>query len=239
MQWGRCLWGEMCWWCVWGDWIKRTCCRMAGEEKLGYFRLSEGTEGEDGSLSSGYSWLGVLCEWRWKLTTDCFSFVCKKSCKVISCYRRGGRWWRGTEEIIKCSEEITHIWSIVDLVMEMWRFGSVDFSGERWKKWLIHTQVRRLVWFSPFADLKSDITLHPSSELWFPTPLHYHNNRRWGWRCGLKKVLPMISTPRRCGDWGRTAGSVLEMIASLAESIYSVCLSAAQLAHRPASWSLT
>ncbi len=51
---------------------------MAGEEKFGYFRLSEGTEGEDGCLSSGSSWLGVLCEWRWTLTTDCFSFVCKK-----------------------------------------------------------------------------------------------------------------------------------------------------------------
>ncbi len=63
---------------------------MAGEEKFGYFRLSEGTEGEDGSLSSGSSWLEVLCEWRGKLTTDCFSFVCKKSCKVISCYRSGG-----------------------------------------------------------------------------------------------------------------------------------------------------
>ncbi len=55
-------------------------------------RRSLDTEGEDGSLSSGSSWLGVLCEWRLKLTTDCFSFVCKKSCKVISCYRRGGRW---------------------------------------------------------------------------------------------------------------------------------------------------
>ncbi len=76
----------------------------------------------------------VLCEWRWKLTTDCFSFVCKKSCNVISCYRSGGRWWRGTEERIKCSEEITHIWSTVDLVVEMWRFGSVDFCGERWKQ---------------------------------------------------------------------------------------------------------
>ncbi len=39
-----------------------TYCRMAGEEKFGYFRLSEGTEGEDGSLSSGSSWLEVLCE---------------------------------------------------------------------------------------------------------------------------------------------------------------------------------
>ncbi len=44
----------------------------------------------------------------------------------------------------------------------------------------------------------------------------------------------MTSTPR-CGDWGRMADSVLEVIASLAESIFSVCLSAAQLAHRPAS----
>ncbi len=39
-----------------------TRCRMAGEEKFGYFRLSEGTEGEDGSLSSGSSWFEVLCE---------------------------------------------------------------------------------------------------------------------------------------------------------------------------------
>ncbi len=37
----------------------------------------------------------------------------------------------GTEERIKCSEEIVHIWGIVDLVMEMVLFGSVDFSGER------------------------------------------------------------------------------------------------------------
>ncbi len=38
--------------------------RMAGEEKFEYFRLSEGTEGEDGSLSSGCGWLEVLCVWR-------------------------------------------------------------------------------------------------------------------------------------------------------------------------------
>ncbi len=49
----------------------------------------------------------------------------KKSGKVVSCYRSGGRWrwrwrWRrGTEKIIKCSEEITHAWSAVDLVVEM------------------------------------------------------------------------------------------------------------------------
>ncbi len=57
--------------------------------------------------------------WRRELTTDCSSFVYEKSGKVISCYRSGGRWWRGTEEIIKCSEEIVRVWSAVDLVVEM------------------------------------------------------------------------------------------------------------------------
>ncbi len=85
------------------------------------------------------------CVWRWKLTTDCSSFVCEKSGKVISCYRSGGRWWRRTEEIIKCSEEIMHVWRTVDLVVEMWGFGSVDFSGEERKQRLIPTQVRRIV----------------------------------------------------------------------------------------------
>ncbi len=51
--------------------------------------------------------------------TDCSSFVGEKSGKVVSCYRSGGRWWRGTEERIKCSEEITHVWSSVDLVVEV------------------------------------------------------------------------------------------------------------------------
>ncbi len=41
--------------------------------------------------------------------------------------------------LIKCSEESTHVWSPVALVVEMWGFGSVDFSRERWKQWLIHT----------------------------------------------------------------------------------------------------
>ncbi len=50
----------------------------------------------------------------------------KKSGKVSSCYRSGGRGWRGTEERIKCSEEITHVWSAVDLVVEMCGFGNVD-----------------------------------------------------------------------------------------------------------------
>ncbi len=46
-------------------------------------------------------------------------FFCEESGEVISYYRSGGRCWRGTEERIKCSEEITHVWSTVDLVMEM------------------------------------------------------------------------------------------------------------------------
>ncbi len=56
---------------------------MAGEEKFGYFRLGEGTEGENGSLSSGCGWLEVLYVWRWELVTDCSSFVCEKSGKVV------------------------------------------------------------------------------------------------------------------------------------------------------------
>ncbi len=36
---------------------------MAGEEKFWYFCLGEGTEGEDGSLSSGCGRLEVLCVW--------------------------------------------------------------------------------------------------------------------------------------------------------------------------------
>ncbi len=32
---------------------------------------------------------------------------------------------------MKCSEEITHVWCTVDLVVEMWGFGSVDFSREK------------------------------------------------------------------------------------------------------------
>ncbi len=29
--------------------------------RFGFFRLSEGTEGEDGSLTSGCGWLEILC----------------------------------------------------------------------------------------------------------------------------------------------------------------------------------
>ncbi len=55
-----------------------------------------------------------------ELTTNCSSFsVNKVAQKVISYYRSGGRWWKGTEERIKCSEEITCVWSAVDLVMEI------------------------------------------------------------------------------------------------------------------------
>ncbi len=34
------------------DWIKRACCRVAGEETFGYFCLSDGTEGKEGSFSN-------------------------------------------------------------------------------------------------------------------------------------------------------------------------------------------
>ncbi len=78
-------------------------------------------------------------------------FFCEESGEVISYYRSGGRWWRGTEEIIKCSEEITCFWSTVDLVVEIWWFSSVDFSRERWKQRLILTQVWRIFWFALFS----------------------------------------------------------------------------------------
>ncbi len=78
-------------------------------------------------------------------------FFCEESGEVISYYRSGGRWWRGTEEIIKCSEEITCVWSAVDLVVEIWWFSSVDFSRERWKQRLILTQVWRIFWFALFS----------------------------------------------------------------------------------------
>ncbi len=74
---------------------------MAGEEKFGYFCISEGTDGEDGSFSSGCGWLEVVCVWRWELTTDCSSFVCEKSGKVISCYRSGGGGQRRELNVLK------------------------------------------------------------------------------------------------------------------------------------------
>ncbi len=128
-------------------WLERrsldTSASVRGQkEKMGVWAVD--LVGWRSCMSGGENWLIVLV-----------LFV-KKSCKVISCYRRGGRWWRGTEERIKCSKEITHIWSIVDLVMEMWWFGSVDFSGERWKQRLIHTQVRRIVWFPLFSLCRSE-----------------------------------------------------------------------------------
>ncbi len=69
--------GEIAWRRCEGIGSRGHCCRMAGEEKFGYFGLSEGTEGKDGSLSSGSSWVEVLL-----VTTDCCGFVCKESGKV-------------------------------------------------------------------------------------------------------------------------------------------------------------
>ncbi len=43
----------------------------------------------------------------------------KKVAKSSAVIEVVGGWWRGTEERIKCSEEITHVWRAVDLVVEM------------------------------------------------------------------------------------------------------------------------
>ncbi len=48
------------------DWIKRACCRMAGEEKFGYFCLSEGTECQEGSFSKFITFVFLhfsCCDW--------------------------------------------------------------------------------------------------------------------------------------------------------------------------------
>ncbi len=64
-------------------------------------------------------WMSCVCGGEnWLLIVLVLS-VKKKSGKVVSCYRSGGRWRRGTEERSKCSEEIMHVWSAVDLVVEM------------------------------------------------------------------------------------------------------------------------
>ncbi len=42
--------GEIAWRRCEGIGSRGTCCRTAGEEKFGYFRLSEGTDGEDGEF---------------------------------------------------------------------------------------------------------------------------------------------------------------------------------------------
>ncbi len=52
-------------------------------------------------------------------------FFCEESGEVISYNRSGGRWWRGTEERIKCSEEIGCLersWSCCGNMM-IWQYG--------------------------------------------------------------------------------------------------------------------
>ncbi len=46
-----------------GGMFKRACCRVAGEEKFGYFCLSEGTEGEAGSFRNRCGWFEFLHVW--------------------------------------------------------------------------------------------------------------------------------------------------------------------------------
>ncbi len=63
---------------------------MAGEEEFGYFYLSEGTEGEEGSFSSRCGWFEFLRLWSWELATDWPSFVCEECGKIIGCWGGGG-----------------------------------------------------------------------------------------------------------------------------------------------------
>jgi len=45
------------------------------------------------------------------------------------------KWWRGTKERIKYFQEITCVRSTVDLVVEIWRFGSMEKNES--KDWYI------------------------------------------------------------------------------------------------------
>ncbi len=69
------------------------------------------------------------------MTTDCFSFVCKKSCKVISCYRSGGRWWRGTRRELNVLKRLRIsgallilLWKCDDLAV--WTSAEKDKSND-------------------------------------------------------------------------------------------------------------
>ncbi len=125
---------------------------MAGEEKFGYFRLSEGTEGEDGSLSSGCGWLEVLCVWRWELTANCSSFICEESGEVISYYRSGGGGQRRESNVLKrlrvSGALLILLWKYDDLAV--WTSAEKDESKDWSKK---TTQVWLIFWFAPFSLL--------------------------------------------------------------------------------------
>ncbi len=69
--------------------IKSACCRVAGEETFGNFCLSEGKEGEEGSLNSRFGWLNkkIFKTERMKAVTFCLLFVQKRHSHACStCY---------------------------------------------------------------------------------------------------------------------------------------------------------
>ncbi len=149
-----------------------------------------------------------------------------KSLRPGTLYMEGLADWspEGTEETGTCGEHHSSPEEAIHISPGPWRARTepLEMTQRRWTD-------------SSWASVPPEASLYNCKS---PNIPYYHNNLRWGWRCGPKKVLPTISTPW-CGDWGRTPGSVLEVIASLAESIHPVCLSVAQLAPRPASRSLT
>ncbi len=92
-------------------WLERrsldTSASVRGQkEKMGVWAVD--VVGWRSSVCGGENWLLIV-----------LVFFCEESGEVIGYYRSGGRWWRGTEERIKCSEEIMCVWSAVNLVMEL------------------------------------------------------------------------------------------------------------------------
>ncbi len=95
-------------------WLERRSLDTSGsvrgrKEKMGVWAVD--VVGWRSCVCGGENWLLIV-----------LVLSVKKGGKVVSCYRSGGRWRRGTEERIKCSEEITDrlICAIFSLPLWVW-----------------------------------------------------------------------------------------------------------------------
>ncbi len=190
--------------------ISRTCCRMAGVEKFGYFGLHEGTEGEEGSFINGCGWFDILRVWSWELATDLVLLWRK-----WQSHRLLRRWWRRTEERVECFEEIACVRCAVDLFVEVWSLGSVDFSRERWKQRLIDTQVWRIFRFCAIFSLLPWVRTDDHEEHGIARSLKGQHVLAWRREdiCGLDKKLKWntkfgsVHIQRwEMGGWGKRGG---------------------------------
>ncbi len=93
-------------------WLERRSSVRGQKEKMGVWAVD--VVGWRSCVCGGENWLLIV-----------LGFFCEESGEVISYYRSGGRWWRGTEERMKCSEEIgclERCWSCCGNMM-IWQCG--------------------------------------------------------------------------------------------------------------------